>query len=139
MKRHFILFIFSWFILQLSAQEKYAEVFLDENLSTLQAEVNEDLINEIEESSIREYALALLKNPDLSKSRLQNYDSYLHPKLLTKKLKTTPYSQFENPTGIYFKQGEEIALWVNSPSNQALNLKVAITGMIRISRLMNTL
>ena len=125
MKRHFILLIFSLFFLQLSAQEKYADVFQDENLSTLQAEVNEDLIKEIKESSIREYALRLFKNPDLSKARLQSYASYLHPKLLARKLKTTSYSQFENPTGIYFKQGEEIALWVNSPSNQALNLKVA--------------
>lgn len=125
MKPHFILLIFSLFYLHLSAQEKYADVFLDENLSALREGVDEDLIKEIKESPIREYALRLLKKPDLSKTRLQSYSSYLLPNLLAKKLKTTGYSQFENPTGIYFNQGDEIALWVNNPSNQLLKLKVA--------------
>lgn len=56
--------------------------------------------------------------------RVQSYKNYLSPFVLAKELKTGVYSQFENPTGIYFTEGEEIALIVE---RDVENLKLRIT------------
>lgn len=42
--------------------------------------------------------------------RVQEYRSYLEPQQLARRMKTSPYSQFENPTGIYFTAGDTVLL-----------------------------
>lgn len=52
------------------------------------------------------------------KFRTQSYEAYLTPKTLASQLKTNEYSQYENPTGIYFQTGETIHVTVATDIGQ---------------------
>ncbi len=61
-------------------------------------------------------------------NRFKSYESYLSPRVLAKQLKTSPYSQFENPTGIYFEEGDEATIWVGNTNGNEIALRVTNWG-----------
>src|SRR5699024_1110933 len=124
MFRIYFSLIFTFFCSVLFAQNPYPEIFKDEQLTSLKEGVNEEKIASITEAGIKDLAKALLNNSYKDNFRYKEYEAFLHPKNLARKLKISPYSQYENPTGIYFKEGETAQLWVNNPGNHKVKLRV---------------
>lgn len=56
--------------------------------------------------------------------RIQKYSPYEPVDLVAKRLKTSQYSKFENPTGIYFNEGEEIVVKVGKLKGEEIQLRV---------------
>jgi len=56
--------------------------------------------------------------------RHKTYYNYLHPKILATQLKTSLYSQYENPTGIYFTKGEKAVIIANNIKEKDVKLVV---------------
>src|SRR5690625_1457023 len=110
--------------LTLLAQNPYPKVFETEELLALKENAKQKDIQKIKEEGLRQHAENLRSGLYDSESRYKNYESYLHPRILAKKLKTNSYSQYENPTGIYFEEEETAQLWVINPKNKKIALRV---------------
>jgi len=57
--------------------------------------------------------------------RVQNYEAYPVVTTTASALKTSGYSQFENPTGIYFEAGKAAIVLVENTFGQNISLKVS--------------
>ncbi|MCD8284240.1 MAG: M60 family metallopeptidase [Opitutae bacterium] len=84
--------------------------------------------------------VAAMKNPILKKMaeamlakkyetkiarRVRKYRPYYPVDMLAAELKTSPYSRFENPTGVYFESGETVVVFVGSiPKKEKISLKI---------------
>lgn len=60
--------------------------------------------------------------------RSQTYKAYEPTDIVAKRLKTSGYSRFENPTGIFFEKDEQITLRVKNSSNQKVQLRITNFG-----------
>ncbi|MDH8701664.1 hypothetical protein M2138_001013 [Dysgonomonadaceae bacterium PH5-43] len=61
--------------------------------------------------------------------RVQDYKCYLHPNVIAKQQKTGAYSQFENPTGIYFTKGDTtIVIMDRFDMDDNINLRITNFG-----------
>lgn len=105
--------------------ERDLQLFGNEDLTALAEHADLNDIAEIQDSILRTVARDLYHDNYQLTDRRKSYASYLHPKRLAEQLKTGPYSQFENPTGIYFAAGEEALIWVGDASETAVSLVVA--------------
>lgn len=77
---------------------------------------------------LREVATALMaKNFDVP-ARRRSYEAYEPVEILAKRLKTSAYSKFENPTGIYFDSGDQAVLNVSGLGKNSAKLRVANFG-----------
>lgn len=99
-------------------------MFAKENLTLLKRHISSDEIQKTTSPTLRNVALQLAEKSYPLKERYRSYTNYLDPQILAKQLKTSPYSQYENPTGIYFPEGEEAIIWVDKTKGQKLNLVV---------------
>src|SRR5699024_3890577 len=108
----------------LSAQNPYPKIFNDDKLLTLRQNVSEHQISSIKESGLKALAKDLLNDTYDSANRYKEYEAFLHPKVLAEKIKTSPYSQYENPTGIYFEKGDKARLWIHNPEKAKISLRV---------------
>ena len=63
--------------------------------------------------------------------RVQTYEPYREINDLAAELKTSGYNPFENPTGIYFKDGEEAIVILGNTNGEQVNLKVYDFDAIR--------
>ena len=63
--------------------------------------------------------------------RVQTYEPYREINDLAAELKTSGYNPFENPTGIYFKDGEEAVVILGNTNGEQVNLKVYDFDAIR--------
>ncbi len=82
-------------------------------------------VAQVQNPLIRETLSQMLEGTYDYTYRVQKYRSYLHPEVLARKLKTSGYSQFENPTGIFFTSQEPIALLVG---DNAKGIGVRVTN-----------
>ncbi len=108
-----------------SQSKKDLQLFSNEELTGLTSTASIKNIAKIQDSILKDVATAIYHNTYALGKRHQSYSSYLHPKVLSEKQKTGAYSQFENPTGIYFPAGEEALIWVGNTSGQEIALVVA--------------
>jgi hypothetical protein len=99
-------------------------LFTDELYSSLSSKANAKTIHKVQSPMIRKALQEMLNGDYAFEYRVQNYKNYLSPFTLSKELKTGTYSQFENPTGIFFTKGEEVALIVGNYSD---SVKIRIT------------
>ncbi len=77
---------------------------------------------------LRDVAAALMAKEFDIAARRRTYEAYEPVDILAKRLKTSAYSQFENPTGIYFAAGEQAVLNVSGLGKNAAKLRVADFG-----------
>ncbi|WP_099367563.1 M60 family metallopeptidase [Sphingobacterium sp. 1.A.4] len=110
--------------LTFAQSENDLSFFNKKNLTTLARKANQQAIQEIQHPVLREVANQIKNGKYPLAERFKTYESFFDPKILAKELKTSPYSQFENPTGIYFSANEEVLVWVEENENQKLNLLV---------------
>lgn len=63
-----------------------------------------------------------------NKERTQIYHAYPDPASTAKNLKTSQYSKYQNPTGIYFEKGEEVIITAKNVSGKNIILKITNFG-----------
>ena len=99
-------------------------IFAKENFTTLKKSLTATQIQNMESPILKNVAQQIADKSYPIQERYKTYNNYLDPIILAKELKTSPYSQYENPTGIYFAKGEEAMIWVDKTKGQKLNLVV---------------
>ena len=107
------------------------EVFADELCSELRADVDQRKIDGLENSFFRMIAQSLYDKTYDLEYRVQTYEPYREINDLAAELKTSGYNPFENPTGIYFKDGEEAIVILGNTNGEQVNLKVYDFDAIR--------
>lgn len=107
------------------------EVFADELCSELRADVDQRKIDGLENSFFRMIAQSLYDKTYDLEYRVQTYEPYREINDLAAELKTSGYNPFENPTGIYFKDGEEAVVILGNTNGEQVNLKVYDFDAIR--------
>lgn len=108
-----------------SAQRKQdLRLFANEQFTTLSKNTSAKKITKIQDSVLRQVASSLYDRSYPIAERYKSYSSYLHPRILATQSKTSAYSQFENPTGIYFPEGEEALIWVGPTDDNTIALVV---------------
>ena len=55
--------------------------------------------------------------------RVQTYEPYCEINDLATEMKTSGYNPFENPTGIYFKDGEEAVVILGNTNGEQVNFE----------------
>lgn len=100
------------------------EVFADELCSELRADVDQRKIDGLENSFFRMIAQSLYDKTYDLEYRVQTYEPYREINDLATEMKTSGYNPFENPTGIYFKDGEEAVVILGNTNGEQVNLKV---------------
>lgn len=88
-----------------------SNVFADnKTFSSLKRGVSVSEIKGMKDPFLRNLAISMKKGDYDLKSRAGIYEAYEPVDSLRKRLKTNNYNQFENPTGIYFTEGEPAVL-----------------------------
>lgn len=107
------------------------EVFADELCSELRADVDQRKIDGLENNFFRMIAQSLYDKTYDLEYRVQTYEPYREINDLATEMKTSGYNPFENPTGIYFKDGEEAIVILGNTNGEQVNLKVYDFDAIR--------
>lgn len=95
-----------------------SELFTDKSYSALNPGVTRDQISALsdeEDGFLKKVALNLYDNT-YPMERIQNYQPYMTIETLAGRLKTSFYNRFENPTGIYFKSGDQAVVFLEETS-----------------------
>lgn len=100
------------------------EVFADELYSELKPGVDQRKIDGLDHPFFRNIAQSLFDKTYDLKYRLQEYEPYRELADLAAEMKTSTYNSFENPTGVYFGNEEEIIVFVSDTQGESLSLKV---------------
>lgn len=77
---------------------------------------------------LRQTATELLASRFNASARRRSYEAYEPVEILAKRLKTSTYSQFENPTGIFFAAGDDAVLCVAGIHRNTVRLRVCDFG-----------
>lgn len=104
------------------------EFFTDHFLVKLQPGTTAARVQSIRNPVLRKTAVDLLEGRFDAVARQRAYEAYEPVETLAKRLKTSPYSQFENPTGIFFESGENAVLSVSGLRSGAAKLRVCNFG-----------
>ncbi|MFV0417264.1 MAG: M60 family metallopeptidase [Dysgonomonas sp.] len=128
MKKFLLAVFLTCFFMASFAQDIDVTLFSNSNLSVLKKNATQADIDKIESSVLRDAANQLLAGNYPLTERFKSYECYLSPLVLAKQLKTSPYSQFENPTGIYFNEGDKAIVWVGATKGVDIELRVTNWG-----------
>lgn len=99
-------------------------VFTDATCSGLKPGVTVNEVAKIRNPFYKSLAEQLLVDTVCADYRVQYYEAYPPIEETARKLKTSTYNSFENPTGIYFTEGEEVAVLVGDTQGQPVSLRV---------------
>jgi hypothetical protein len=99
-------------------------IFTDETFSELQPGVTYSQIMGMESVFLRNIA-KYLYNGEYSAERTRYYKPYRHPDRIAAEWKTNPYSLWDNPTGIYARDGEDIVVFVGDTHDETITLGLA--------------
>lgn len=105
-----------------------ADMFRDGFFTELRPGATAARIGTMTNPVLREVATALLAKEFDVPARRRTYEAYEPVEILAKRLKTSGYSQFENPTGIYFDNGDQAVLKVTGLGKSVAKLRVANFG-----------
>ncbi len=92
--------------------ESYESLFTDLSFSALQPGVSRNQLSDIENSFIRNLALALYDGT-YDERRVGHYQTYPDPTLISAENKTNRMGSYDNMTGIHVAAGEDIVVFVN--------------------------
>lgn len=102
--------------------------FTDITFSALRTGTTLGQISGIQNPFLQNIAVYLLAGKYPKEYRIQDYKPYREVADLARELKTSTYSQFENPTGICFGKEEEVVVFVGPTSGQNISLRVTSFG-----------
>lgn len=101
-----------------------AKVFTNSLLGALRKNVKPADIAALPDPAVRRLAEELRAGTYNVHPRVGKYMAYELVDSLSKRLKTSGYSRFENPTGIYFTAGEDALVIMQGAGNEKVELKV---------------
>lgn len=104
------------------------EYFTDAFFVKLKPGTTPERVRSIRNPVLRKTADDLLAGSFDTAARQRVYEAYEPVDMLSKRLKAGTYSQFENPTGIYFEAGEDAVLSVSGLGAAAAKLRVCNFG-----------
>lgn len=102
--------------------------FVDNIFSALNPGTTLQNIASIQNPFVQNMAVYMLAVKYGTEYRIQHYEPYREVSDLARELKTSIYNQFENPTGIFFEQDEEIVVFVGNTNNEKISLRVRDFG-----------
>jgi hypothetical protein len=102
----------------------YTLIFTDASCSQLKANVTQAMINNIGSSFFKDLANRLFHNDYESEFRVQTYRAWANPDLDAAMYKTNPYSQLDNPTGIYVAANKDLVALVDDTHSQNISLAI---------------
>lgn len=102
----------------------YTTIFTDISLSKLKEGVTEKDLAYIPDVVVREMATSLLNNSYSTEFRVASYRPYQHPSVMAQINKTEQYSLRDNPTGVYFEEGDEVTVAVGNTHDANITLVV---------------
>jgi hypothetical protein len=100
------------------------EVFTDLSFSELSAGIDVHRIAKMQNAFLRNIAINIHQDKYKKRYRVQNYKPYRSLASLSNELKTSWFNQFENPTGIYFEEGDKAIVFVESSNSENISLRV---------------
>ncbi len=103
------------------SMKKDAAKFTDELFTRLKPGA---AISEIRDTVLRRIAREMQAGCYPATFRIQIYEAYPVVREVAKKLKTSTYNQFENPTGIYFLEDEDVMLFISELDGEQVMLRV---------------
>ena len=112
----------------MNAIEDDLKFFTDITCSELVGGTTVADITQIKNTFLQNIAAYLLAGQYPAEYRVQNYEPYREVSDLAEELKTSTYSQFENMTGMFFEQNEEVIVFVGATNGENLNLRVTDFG-----------
>ena len=104
------------------------EFFTDETFSELAPGITVEDISKIENPFIQNIAAYLLAGKYNTEYRVQEYEAFRPYQDLAKELKTSTYSRYENPTGMFFEANQEVVVFVEPGVVNKLSLIVKDFG-----------
>ncbi|MEG1729105.1 MAG: M60 family metallopeptidase [Bacteroidaceae bacterium] len=90
----------------------FANYFSDNLCSKLRDGVTTETLNEISHPYVKQLVYSMLNGNYSTKYRVGEFEAYRPVGELANDLRTSTYNRYENPTGIYFKKGEKLVLFV---------------------------
>lgn len=124
MNKLFTFLLITVITVQSYAQQQYSQVFAKDDYSQVKKNAKDQDIENINNLILKQAARQLKEGSYPIQKRLRAYTNYQSPNSLSKRLKTSPYSQYENPTGIYFTAGDEAIVWVGKTNGNPIALRV---------------
>jgi hypothetical protein len=103
----------------------YPAIFKDAIFSWLKPGVTQADINGMADGFYKSLAQCMFNGTYDTKFRVQQYEPYPTISTTANALKTSTYSAFENPTGIYFEAGTTAIIFVEDAHGQPVSLKVS--------------
>lgn len=100
------------------------KLFANKELTKLHKKTKKQDIAQISSPTLKDVAQQLANKSYQLQDRFKSYDSYLDPSILANQQKTNAYSRYENPTGIYFSEGDEAIIWVGKKAQKDIKLIV---------------
>lgn len=103
------------------------KLFSDNLCTTLQSGITADDINNCGNSYFRQLGLTLLNGGYTDwqrKFRIGTFECYETVNTLASRLKTSTYNSYENPTGIFFRKGQSVVLFVEGIGQTSVALNV---------------
>ncbi len=104
------------------------DLFTDRTFSSLKEGVSRSDLASMRNRVLRTIGVDLLDGTHDTEYRIQDYEAYRDPHDLAQELQTGAYSQFENPTGIYFEEGEKVLVFVGETHGNSISLRVRDFG-----------
>jgi hypothetical protein len=102
--------------------------FTDKTCSQLKSDVTLEKAKYIKMPFIKRLVYTMLSGNYSTKYRLGEFKAYRPVGDLSKELKTSTYNSYENPTGIYFKKGEQVVLFVDGLGSDGASLTIKSFG-----------
>ncbi len=99
-------------------------LFADASFSRLRPGMTAAQVQKTADPFLKELATLMLQGGYDLKSRFRTYEPYEPVDSLARRLKTSTYSRFENPTGIFFEADETAVLFMDSPRGEKVELRV---------------
>lgn len=97
------------------------QVFADPLLSQV---ADPRKVGRMKHPTLKSLAILIARKQYDHEARLKVYEAYEPVDELAKRLKTSAYNRFENPTGIYFEAGKQAVLVVEGMANEAARLVI---------------
>lgn len=108
--------------------EADATWFTDDIFSSLKPGTTLQDVASMQNPFVQNIAVYMLAGKYRTDYRIGHYEPYREVSDLARELKTSTYSQFENPTGIFFEEGEEVILFAGNTKNEKISLRVRDFG-----------
>ncbi len=105
-------------------ESRDATLFKDDSFTSLRPSATPDAIRKMSDPFLKDLAASMKKGTYELKKRARTYEAYEPVDDLSKRLRTSTYSRFENPTGIYFEEGEDPVVYVKGIENEKVEFKV---------------